>query len=168
MVTRRSNRTRGTRPDNMGRSLRARQMPLRKTNRVRGIDTGPSVTINQLTAGSCEYSGAATSCVAQSTYDFTASGFDGAFTQVWSILSGPATIVGPTDQLTATAETSASADVSFIIQVTVTQVSDPSIFVTDTYSATHTHTDLDLLDFRVTQNGDQRVTQNGDRRIING
>ena len=166
MPTRRSDRTRGTRPDKMRPDLRARQM-VPGSNKVRGAVEGPGVSIVEVSAGFCSYIAPATDCVATGSYEVIATGpfvpppVD--ITYFWEITAGTATIVSPTTK-TTDITTDSGVDQTFRVRCTVSSVI-LDISVSDERTFTHEHTETVNPDNRVDGDANARVDGDGNRRI---
>ena len=168
MVTRRSNRTRGTKRDKYRPDLRARQISGVASQPVRGARDRLSVSIELLTQiGYCEYDPPTTTqCIATTEVDAVISGavvLPVAY--LWSCEDPRVTIVSPASRTTEVT-TDSSESITFTLICTVTDSDDK--VASDSIEITHQHIDINDLGYRVTQTGDDRVTQAGDRRIVNG
>lgn len=167
MVTRRSNRTRGTKRDTFRPDLRARQISGTASRPVRGSRERLTVNIELLTQmGYCEYDPPTTTqCIATTEVDAVVSGSVVLpVSYLWTCEDPRVTIVNPTSRTTEVT-TDSSQTITFTLTVTVTDADDK--VASDSIVITHRHVDINDLGYRVTQNGDDRVTQAGDRRIVN-
>jgi titin len=97
----------------------------------------PSVTIQTLTFGSCDYQSPSTECNAESTYQANIKNLDPVISFAWALTAGapPAVITTDPSLATCTVSTTSSTDVTFTLQVTINGT------YTDSLEATHVHID---------------------------
>ena len=159
MLTKRSKRTRGTRPDTMRPDLRALQM-VPGSNPIRGSKGAlPVITIDQVSPGFCTFNDPATDCIATGTYTMVVQGIEGTPSFLWELTAGVATIVSPTLQ-TTDITTDSNDDVEFTVRATVTDNTGSS-FVLGTF--THLH-DAGIQDL-ITGAGEDLITGAGEQLV---